>query len=115
MNDDADARETVMNLAKEFSASPVVIARRALDGKLISEKMYRNIADESLRRWEQRDAHGSTGGDYYNTKQSRLDHRFAERLAASVSEGRTSYVDAYRLTGSNRKTFPKILESMGVR
>ena len=115
MNDDADARETVMNLAKEFPASPVVIARRALDGKLISEKMYRNIADESLRRWEQRDAHGSTGGDYYNTKQSRLDHRFAERLAASVSEGRTSYVDAYRLTGSNRKTFPKILESMGVR
>ncbi len=115
MGDAADAYEAVKVLSEGFPVSPVVIARRALDSELISESMYQSIADESLRRWEQRDARGGAGGDYYNTKRSRLDRRFVERLAASVSEGRTSYVDAYRLTGSNRRTFPRILESVGVR
>ena len=52
--------------------------------------------------------------NYYSTKRSRLDYRFVERLAASVSEGRTSYTDAYRLTGTNRKTFSNVLKPMEV-
>lgn len=109
-----NAHEAITTVAEEFPASQVVIARRAVDSKLISKEAYQDIADESLHQWETREATGGTGGNYYNTKQSRLDHRFMERLAASISEGRTSYVEAYRLTNSNRKTFPKILESMGV-
>lgn len=99
----ATEREAVMAVAKEFPASQVVIALRAMDNGLISEKTYQSITDESRRQWEKRESAAKTGGNYYTAKQSRLDHRFMERLAASVSEGRTSYVEAYRLTGSNRR------------
>ena len=110
-----DAPDAVEVLAREFPVSQVVIARRALDGMMISEQEYQSIVDKSRRHWDVQKTSGGSGGNYYNTKQSRLDHRFLERLAASVSEGRTSYEEAYRLTGSNRKTFPKILDSMGER
>lgn len=112
---EGDTTNAIMNeLTQSFPVSPVVIARRALDGHLISQDAYDRIVAESARQWEERTA-SSSGGNYYSTKRSRLDHRFVEHLAASLSEGRTSYTDAYRLTGTNRKTFSKLLDTMGVR
>lgn len=105
--------QVIAQLAKVFPVSAVTVARRALDAGFIGQAMYDKIADESLKQWEQKESTVS-GGNYYNTKQSRLDHRFLARLSASISEGRTTYTQAYRLTGSNRTTFPKLLEAAGV-
>lgn len=112
---DGDTTNTALDtVAQTFPVSSVVVARRALECHLISQDAYDRIASESTQQWENRDS-SSSGGNYYLTKQSRLDRRFVEHLAASLSEGRTSYTDAYRLTGTNRKTFPKLLDTMGVR
>ncbi|MFR0577639.1 ImmA/IrrE family metallo-endopeptidase [Bifidobacterium thermophilum] len=102
-------------LSQAFPASQVVIARRALDGRLIPQDVYNRVCAESAEQWEKnrKTSSNTSGGNYYSTKQSRLDHRFIEHLAASISEGQTSYTDAYRLTGTNRKTFPKLLETIG--
>lgn len=105
---------TIMEKMREFfPVSDVVIARCARDEKLIGDAEYQSVVEASRRQWAKREKGTRSGGDYYNTKQSRLDHRFVERLAASVSEGRTTYVDAYRLTGTNYQTFPKLLETVG--
>lgn len=98
-------REVLCNAtAAELFTQNAGFADHMIDGK---------VADESLKQWEQKERTVS-GGNYYNTKQSRLGPRFLARLAASISEGRTTYTQAYRLTGSNRTTFPKLLEAAGV-
>lgn len=112
---EGDAGYTVIDkIAQVFPVSHVVIARRALDSRLISQDVYDRVAKESTEQWEKhrKSSSDASGGNYYSTKQSRLDHRFVEHLAASVCEGQTSYTDAYRLTGTNRKTYPKLLETV---
>lgn len=106
--------DAIEELAERFPVSQVVIARRALDEGFISSAKYQDVADACRRHWEVQRASSASGGNYYSTKRSRLDHRFVERLAASVSEGRTSYTDAYRLTGTNRRTFSNVLKPMEV-
>lgn len=111
---DTSVDDIIEEIAKIFPVSQVVIARRALDEHFISLAKYHDIAAECRRQWEEHFSYSASGGNYYRTKRSRLDRHFVERLAASVSEGRTPYLDAYRLTGTNRKTFPKMLSVMGV-
>lgn len=113
---DGDTGYTAIDkLAQVFPVSHVVIARRALDNRLIPQDVYDRIVKESAEQWEKhrKSSSDASGGNYFRTKQSRLDHRFVEHLAASVCEGQTSYTDAYRLTGTNRKTYPKLLETVG--
>lgn len=108
--------QTIKSLTHKFPVSVVTVARRALDAGYINQADYEKVAAENLKQWEREQKKNTpSGGNYYNTKQSRLDHRFLARLKASVSEGRTTYSEAYKLTGSNRITFPKILEAIGVR
>lgn len=52
------------------------------------------------------------GGEYYTMKLSRWDTHFLQALDASTKSGRTSYVDAYRLTGMNGKTFSKLMDKV---
>mgnify|MGYP002517065204 CR=1 FL=1 len=111
--EERSADDAVEELAERFPVSQVVIARRALDEGFISFAKYQDVVAACRRHWEDQRSSAS-GGNYYSTKRSRLDYRFVERLAASVSEGRTSYTDAYRLTGTNRKTFSNILKPMEV-
>jgi hypothetical protein len=55
----------------------------------------------------------SSGGDFYKTLGSKLDHRLVNALANSAKEGRTQYTEVYRLTNTNRKTFGKLLSDIG--
>ena len=66
-------------------------------------------------RWEHAKAQKkkSSGGDFYNTLLSNLDHRFLAALERSVIQGNTQDTDAYRLTATNRKTYREALERMG--
>ena len=104
----------IEEFAERFPVSRVVIARRALDEGFISSTKYQGVVDACRCHWEDQRASSASGDNYYSTKRSRLDQRFVERLAASVSEGRTSYTDAYRLTGTNRRTVSNVLNPMEV-
>jgi len=103
----------IMRLARFFSCGPVVIARKALDAKKIDINQYRHIAEEATRHFienKKKQKKQSSGGDYYATVSSRVDRRFFSLLFKSVSEGKTQYTEAFRLTNTNRKTFVRLAE-----
>ncbi len=65
--DDAD----IENLAKTYNVSFEVILRKFLDKKLISDENYkRSIRGRKFFRG------GGSGGDYYNTQQAYLGHKY---------------------------------------
>lgn len=98
-------------IANEFKVSSIVIARRALDHKKISQKEYEQNVNDTLQRVHRlkQKEKGTGGGDYYKTAHSRLDRRFLNALADQTAEGKTLYTTAHRLTGLNRQTFENLL------
>jgi len=101
MTDDVNIRIT--KLGGYFKCSHLVIARRAYDLKFINDSEYKVAAMEAKQGFSQKT--GSSGGDYYRTQATRIDHRFLIALEASVREGRTLYSDAFQLTNTNKGTF----------
>ena len=53
------------------------------------------------------------GGNYYSTIASRLDKSLVRAICESISIGRTSYTEAFRLTNTNKKTFPNVVNKVG--
>lgn len=108
--------EIVVELAKKYSCSQSVVARRALDSKRITVDEYNRIIGENIRQYEEwmeaKKSKKSSGGNYYNTLQSRLDHRFVNAIYNSAQEGRTQYTEAYHLTHTNRSTFNKLVSEI---
>jgi Zn-dependent peptidase ImmA (M78 family) len=101
----------ISELAKNFRVSRLVIARRALDHKLISRDLffafYQKYKDEWEHSRERKKAEGRTGGNFYLTTRSRLSRRFSETVFSAVRAGELLYRDAYDLMGLNGKTFEK--------
>ena len=106
-----DEEATIRELAKYFKCGYTVIARRAYDQKFIDFQSYQAFARKAVQQYLEKKQTGS-GGDYYNTAASRVDRRFFDLLLGSVSEGRTLYSDAFRLTNTNRSTFSNLAEKM---
>lgn len=109
--------DNVEILAKHFKCSRYVIARKALDQHKISKKRYGEIISiltTQYKKWKNNQQENkNSGGDFYRTMGSRLDHRFVVALANSAKEGKTQYTEVYRLTNTNRKTFGKLLNKIG--
>ncbi|MCD8307638.1 MAG: ImmA/IrrE family metallo-endopeptidase [Clostridia bacterium] len=106
--------EKTDSLAKHFHCGSVVIGRRALDYNRITQDDYNKIAENARINFLQRKADKSSGGgEYYRTQASRLDGNFVRAVCESVVMGRTTYTEAYRLTYTSPKTFPKVASSFG--
>lgn len=104
----------ITELAKRFHSSEIVIARKALDNKKISQKSYYEIVEKTMEQYKQlKEKKKNSGGNYYNTMSSRLDSNFVRALCESISIGRTSYTEAYRLTNTSRKTFSEVTQTLG--
>ena len=101
--------------ARHFRCSEAVILRRAYEMKRIPQDVYARMLALQKERFEHAKAHKkkSSGGDFYNTLLSNLDHRFLAALERSVIQGNTQDTDAYRLTATNRRTYKGVLERMG--
>jgi Zn-dependent peptidase ImmA (M78 family) len=104
-----DAAKRVEEIASHFRCGRMVVARRALDKKIISKDEYNAMLSEAKFNFGKKKG---SGGDYYKTNAVRLDRRFLFALDASVREGRTLYTDAYRLTNTNRSTFDTLIMEM---
>lgn len=109
--------EKIEALAKFFKCSKYVVTRRACDNGNIDKDKYNEIVRllvKNYQTWreEQKDSKGS-GGDYYRTLGSKLDHRFVKALEQSAKSGRTQYTEIYRLTNTNRKTFSRLVNEIG--
>ena len=98
-------------IAKQFKVSPLVIARRALDLKLISKpeffKFYKDDRDDFLSRKEKLKNKDKSGGNFYATQNVRLGRPFSAAIVRATREGRILIRDAYRLTGLKGQTFDK--------
>ena len=100
--------------ARHFRCSEAVILRRAYTTKKIPRNLYTRMLAFQKKQWEQTKAHKKkSGGDFYKTLLSNLDHRFLAALERSVIQGNTQDTDAYRLTATNRRTYRGALERMG--
>lgn len=104
-----DLAFSIKQMAQKFHCSRMVIARRALDLGRITREQYDEMA--SLSR--EGPAKGkSGGGNFYNTLASRMDGPFVRMLADSVRMGNTTYTEAFRLTGTNNKTFAELVKDV---
>ena len=110
-----DNERKIDELAKVYHCSRFVICRRALDTKkILKEEYVRIIAQLNSQLQEQlKKSSKDNGGDYYKTLKNRWDHNFIQTLYSSVNNGTTQYTDAYRLTGTNGKTFEKLVAEIG--
>ena len=110
---EGDPEEIINALAKQFLCSTTVIARQALECGKIQRDLYKTIANRAIESYIEDKEKRSSGGDYYNTKESKLDKVFVRAICESINSGRLSYTEAYRLTNTSRKTFDKIARDLG--
>jgi Zn-dependent peptidase ImmA (M78 family) len=111
----AEASETetrYTTLANWFKVSPLVVARRALDLKLINKAAFFVFYQQQREQWEElkeekKKKEEPSRGDFYRTVNVRLGYRFGSAVICAAREGRLPYRDAYQLTGLYGATFDK--------
>jgi Zn-dependent peptidase ImmA (M78 family) len=108
-----DVEKNLESIKDAFPVSWTAVAVRALKHGLIDKEQYDHCADQA-REWDIQRPRSGSGGNYYNTKMSRFDHRLLEHITTSLYEGRTQYTEAFRMTGTNRKTFAELLQRSGL-
>lgn len=99
--------QKISRIADIFKISNVVIARKALDNKLITHEVYNRISDEA-RVHSNRVVSSTSGGNAIYTEQSRLDNKFIYALSTSLDRGYAVYSDIYKLTGLSKNVFDKV-------
>ena len=107
--------DKISTLADVFHCSKLVIARRALDLKFISQKTYTDIQSQTKIQFENSPSYNKSkfrGGSFYNTLKSNWDKNFILALDYSTKAGTTPYLDAYRLTGFKSKTFQNLVAQL---
>lgn len=104
-SNEEDTEAKVSRIAHYFKCSDTVIARKALEHRFIKYEEYKILAQKAIEIYNITKKRNESGGNFYNTMGSRIDHRFFNALANSISEGKTLYSDAFRLTNTNRSTF----------
>ena len=109
-----DIYTVITELAGYFRCGEIVIARKALDCKKITQDVYHKVVQTAVDHYNQmKENRGRSGGNYYNTMGSRLDGNFVRALCESINVGRISYTEAYRLTNTSRKTFSEVAQHFG--
>ena len=92
----------VQNLARQFKVSTLVILRRLLDARKISQEVFNEAYSRELDRLLER-AKSSSGGDFYLTQEVRASRRFVRSLIISTLEGQTLYREAFQLLGIKKE------------
>jgi Zn-dependent peptidase ImmA (M78 family) len=97
-------------LAQLFKVSPIVIARRAKDLRVITNDEFFSFYHRYMTRERKKQEEQVTGGDFWKNQGPRLGRRFGRAVIAAAQEGRLSYSDAYALTRLYGKSFDKYAE-----
>ena len=109
-----DVFAMITELARYFRCGEIVIARKALDCLKIKQNIYQQIVQNAIENYNQmKENKENSGGNYYNTMGTRLDGCFVKALCESISMGRTSYSEAFRLTNTSSKTFSDVVRRFG--
>lgn len=100
-------------LAGQFKVSPVVIGRRAMDLRLVDRgeffSFYRTYTQQEFRKKQT-----GTGGNFYNSQNTRVGALFASYVIRAAKEGRIGFKEAYDLSGLNGGAFQQYARKLGV-
>lgn len=102
-----DGPAAFTKLANKFKVSPIVIARRAKDLKMITADEFFSFYQSYISRERKKQEEKPSGGNFWLTQNLRLGRRFGKAVIAAAQEGRLSYTDAYDLTRLYGDTFDK--------
>lgn len=111
------AGRQIAAMGEQLNVSNLVVARRALESKLISRDWYWDFYKQQEKRSRKSSSVADSkkgGGSFYNAYFHRANRRFAAAVVASALEGRLSYRDAHNLLGVRKtETFNNIAERLG--
>ena len=97
-------------LSKLFKVSPIAIAVRAMNLKLISKKKFFAMHRLYKKQLKSSVVATSDGGNFWNTQNTRLGGVFGKAVVSAAKEGRISYSDAFSLTRLTRSSFNRYSE-----
>lgn len=100
----------IKSMARRFRVSELVVARRAHDCGLLSDRDYHNFWMEYSHRPIPNKKKGS-GGSFYRTSVKRVGRLFAVHVKNAVGSNQLSYTEAYRLTGLYGKTYNQFMNN----
>ena len=95
-------------LAKAYKVSQIVVARRALDLKLITPGEFHSFYEAYLSKVRKKEDRG--GGDFYLRQVMELGKSFSVAVVSTVISGRILYREAYELTGLYGTKFDRFVE-----
>jgi Zn-dependent peptidase ImmA (M78 family) len=104
--------DKIDKIAKHYRCGGAVIARRALDNNYINNHEYQDIISDLMGLYKRNKAKQGAGGNYYDTAKSRFGGPFILALDNSIKEGKTTYTEAFALTGTNRVTFDNLVSKI---
>lgn len=99
------------NLARYFKVSQIVILRRLLDNKLVTQNEFYNQLNNLYNR-EIKYSQKSGGGNFYAITPHRLSKRFLYILDSAVHNNIIFYRDMLRITGLQAKTYNGLIERL---
>ena len=100
-------------LIRHFKVSEFVILRRLRDARLINAADFERLFDVARACFQAKAESTGGGGDYYNTKISRLGKRFLCAVMEDVLDGRIAYKEAFSLLGvGNVQTFRNLAREL---
>jgi len=100
--------------AQLFKVSPLVVARRAMDYKLIERSAFFDLY-ATYTKPEHLMLTKSSGGDFYKSQNSRIGKLFAGHVMRAALEGQIAFGEAYRLTGLRGGTFQDYGKQIGIK
>lgn len=101
-------------LASHFKVSPVVIGRRAMDLNFVGREVFFSFYREYTQQEYHRGQRQASGGNFYNSQNTRVGHLFATQVIRAAKEGRIGFGEAYDLSGLNGGAFQKYARKIGV-
>lgn len=103
-----DAFEQINQLSNMFKVSETALAIKLRELKLISKTVLDEIIDEGIKNFASR-TDGGSGGNFYNTFNTRISPTFTQAVIRSAETGDTSYSNAFRLLGGIKgRTYDEI-------
>lgn len=108
-----DADNPFEQLARHFKVSPIVAARRAMDLRLVSRDVFFTFYNDYAQR-ERALSKSRSGGNFYNTQNSRIGQNFTLAVIRAAREGRLSFKEAYALTDLRGGVFQEYGRRLGV-
>ena len=100
------------SVAQHFKVSQIVVARKALDLKLVSRDDFFLFYNQYLDSEYSKSKKKSQGGNFWSNQNVRIGEHFGIAITRAVKEGRLLYYEAYKLTDLKGESFNKFVRRM---